>query len=194
MSRIRLKVQGVTDISANLDSSLLILTDEAEKRQLTVICDAAMRFQFAIRRGRHVGSKEARQHAAEFLQYALPEAVASLIKYLTNLELCVVIVNIFDGQYRAVLEDQRTGTAIPIRVSDGALLSYADQHIPLYCEESIWQMQSMPYAGENAPGISMPLNTLTIPMLQKALDDCIEQENYEMAQKIKEEMERRIKD
>ena len=55
-------------------------------------------------------------------------------------------------------------------------------------------MQSMPYAGENAPGISMPLNTLTIPMLQKALDDCIEQENYEMAQKIKEEMERRIKD
>ena len=46
--RIKLKVQGVTDIAPNI-ASLLILTDEEEKRQLTIVIDAVMRHEIALR-------------------------------------------------------------------------------------------------------------------------------------------------
>lgn len=191
MARIQLKVQGVTDITAIDNASLLILTDMQEQRQLTIMCDMIARHEFGLRRGKFVGTKEQRSNVTEQLQYLLPEAISSLIKYLTDLQLAVVIVNIFDGQYRAVIEDTKTGTAIPVRVSDGALLSYADQHIPLYIEESLWKRQSVPYMGDNAKGVAMPLNTLSIPMLRSAMQKCIDEEQYEIAQQLKEELDRR---
>ena len=189
--RIKLKVQGVTDIIANRSASLLILTDEDEKRQMTIIVDEIMRHEFAIRRGKYVGTLEQRANAIDGLQHCLPETVSALLKYLTNVELCVVIVSIFDGQYRALIEDRRTGTAFPIRVSDGILLAYADPHVPLYVEESLWDAQSTPYMGENPKGISLPLNTLSVPMLKQILNKCIDDERYETAQQIKEELSRR---
>lgn len=191
MARIPLIVQGVTDITASHEASLLILTDEEEKRQLTVVCGPTTRHEISVRRGKYVGSPEQRKNVIEALQYCMPEALSAMIKYLTDIQLCVVIVNIFDGQYRAILEDERTGTAFPIRVSDGALLSYADPHIPLYIEESLWRRQSVEYGGENAKGVAMPLNTLSTNMLRQAMQKCIDQEEYEMAQRLKEELDRR---
>ncbi len=175
----------------NHSVSLLILTDEDENRQLTITVDEVMRHEIALRRGKYVGSLQHRTHAINFLQYCLPETLSAAIKYLTNIEFCVVIVNIFDGQYSAILEDTRTGTAFPIRVSDGVLLAYADPHVPLYVEKSLWDVQSTKYMGENARGISLPLNTLSVPMLKMAMQQCIDEEKYEAAQQIKEELDRR---
>lgn len=194
MARIPLKIQGVTDISASHDASLLIITDEKEERQLSIVCGPATRHEISLRRGKYVGSEESKRNATEYLQYALPETLSAIIKYMTDVQLCVVIVNIFDGEYRAVIEDQRTSTAFPIRVSDGALLSYADPHIPLYIEESLWLRQSTKYGGANAKGVALPLNTLTLKMLHQAMEKCIEEEEYEMAQQLKEEIDRRSKD
>lgn len=191
MARIPLKVQGVTDITASDSASLLIITDKEETRQITIICDASMRHEFGIRRGKYVGEAKQRALATEHLQFTLPETLASLIKYMTDLELAVIILNVFDGQYRAIIEDQKTGTAIPIRVSDGVLLTYADPHIPLYIEESLWRHQSVPYLGEDARGVAMPLNTLSVEMLRTAMERCIADEKYELAQQLKEEIERR---
>jgi bifunctional DNase/RNase len=189
--RIKLIVQGVTDIVSNNVASLLILTDEEEKRQLTIVVDAVTRHEISIRRGKYVGNLEQRSSAINAMKRCLPETLSAAIKYLTNMELCVVIVSIVDGQYCAVLEDMRTGTAFPIRVSDGILLSYADPHVPLYIEKSLWEVQSTKYMGVDAKGISLPLNTLSKSMLQKAMQKCIDDENYEAAQQIKEELSRR---
>lgn len=191
MARIALKIQGVTDIISTHTASLLILTDIGEKRQLAVVCDDIMRHEFGVRRGKYVGDEEKRKEVAEMLRYTLPETFASIIKHLTQLQLAVVIVSVFDGQYRAVIEDAASGTALPIRISDGALLCYADATIPLYIEESLWMRQSMPYMGQNAPGISMPLNTLTKEMLEQALEKSIAEERYELAKQLKDELDRR---
>ena len=189
--RIKLKVQGVTDMVADNVASLLILTDEAEQRQLTIVIDKAMRHEIALRRGKYVGSVQQRGNTINALQHCLPETLSAAIKYLTNIEFCVVIVSIADGMYYAILEDMRTGTSFPIRASDGVLLTYADPHIPLYIEQSLWEVQSTEYLGDNAKGISLPLNTLSTGMLKKALQKCIDAENYEAAQHIKEELDRR---
>ena len=189
--RIKLKIQGITDIISNHSASLLILTDEEENRQLSIVVDEIMRHEISMRRGKYTGDLKHRTMAINSLQHCLPETLSAAITYLTNIEFCVVIVSIFDGQYCAILEDQRTGTAFPIRVSDGVLLAYADPHVPLFIEKSLWDMQSTKYMGENAKGISLPLNTLSIPMLKKAMQQCIDEEKYEAAQYIKEELDKR---
>lgn len=189
--RVKLIVQGVTDIVSNNVASLLILTDKEEKRQLTIVVDAVMRHEISMRRGKYVGNLDQRASAIKAMQHCLPETLSAAIKYLTNMELCVVIVSIVDGQYCAILEDIRTGTAFPIRVSDGVLLSYADPHVPLYIEKSLWEMQSTKYMGVDAKGITLPLNTLSVAMLKKVMRKCIEEEKYEAAQQIKEELTRR---
>lgn len=189
--RVPLKIQGVTDVNSEAMFSLLIVTDEKEERQMAIMVDAIARHEFALRRGKYVGNEQHRKHATEVLSLALPETISALIKYMTNIELAVIIVSIFDGEYRAILEDKRTGTAFPIKVSDGILLAYADQHIKLYAEESLWKHQSTKYMGDNAKGISLPLNTLTTEMLKEAMQKCIDEEKYEIADQLKKELERR---
>lgn len=191
MSRVQLKIQGVTDISASHKASLLILTDRDEARQICVVCDEIMRHEFGIRRGKYWGTHDNRVMVTETLKYTLPETMYSIINNLTDLELAVVIVSIYDGQYRAVIEDTNSGSAFPIRVSDGALLCYANPDIPLYIEGTLWGRQSVPYLGESARGVAMPLNTLTLEMLEEALQKSIDEERYELAKQLKEEIERR---
>ncbi len=192
MSRIRLKIQGVTDISASQTASLLIITDIEETRQICVVCDAVKRHEFGIRSGKYIGTPESMALLKHTLQSTLPETVSTIIRNLTDLQLAVVIVSIYDGQYRAVIEDTNSGTAFPIRVSDGALLCYADNdNIPLYIEESLWNRQSVPYLGRNVRGVAMPLNTLTKEMLEEALQKSIDEEKYELAKQLKEEIDRR---
>ena len=189
--RIPLKVQGVTDVNTENIFSLLIVTDIKEERQLAIMVDSNMRYEFALRRGKYVGDDNHRKNAAEVLSLMLPETLCAIIKYMTQLELSVIIVNIYDGEYRAVLEDKNTGTTFPIRVSDGILLAYADSHIPLYIEETLWKNQSTKYLGEKAKGISLPLNTLTTEMLKDAMQKCIDEEKYEVAEQLKKELDRR---
>lgn len=190
MSRIPLIVQGVTDITDARNTSLLILTDKDEQRQISIVCDSTIREAFAIRKMKHHSDASVREKYTEQLKDCLPETLSSLIKYLTNMELSVIIVNVFNGEYNALIEDKTTGTSLPIRVTEGVLLSYADPHVPLYIEQSLWLRQSVPFMGENTR-IAMPLNTLSMEMLKNALQRCIDEENYELAQQLKLEIDRR---
>lgn len=193
MSRIPLKIQGITDITALKDSSLIIITDDNESRQISVVCDSYARHEFAIRYRQRLRKEKAEQEDNGNLKMALPETLGTIIKDIAGLQLEVVIVNIFDGQYVAVIEDKASGLSVPINITDGILLCYANEDIKLYIESSLWARQSVPYLGKNAQGVALPLNTLTIEMLQQALDKCIKEERYELAKQLKEEIERRGK-
>ena len=50
--------------------------------------------------------------------------------------------------------------------------------------------QSVKYVRE-ASGVSIPVNTISDDMLQKALDKAIADENYELASHLRDEMKRR---
>lgn len=189
--RIQLKVQGVLDIQPDNAMSLIIVTDIQEKRQIALPVDMNLRMDFAIRRGKYVGDADKRREVAQALQMALPETLSAIIKYMTDLELCVVIVGVIKGEYRAIIEDQRTGTSFTIRATDGVLLTYADTHIPLYIDDALWKIQSTEYNGEQSKGIMLPLNTLSPMMLKSALRKCVDEEEYEMAEQLKKELNRR---
>lgn len=180
MNKIRLVLKGVSEIVGDDNLGLLILTDIAQTRQLSIICDKQMEYQFGLRM-----SKE------PVANIMLPEVMAQVISRQTTLNIELQIYDIVDGQYQASLVNNDTLQTVPIRASDAILFSFVS-HCPLYIEERLMMRQSVPYS-TNSPGMAIPVNSISNSMLQSALKKAIQEENYELASHLHEEMQRRKK-
>lgn len=178
MRKIKLHFHSVSEIVGTKDVGLLILLDEDEKRQLTIACDRQMMYQFELRL----------QHLP-IAERLLPEVMWQVISTQSELRFEIIINDIIDGQYRAVLYNIDTLEPVALRASDAVLLAYIGK-IPLYIEEGLMDKQSVKYVKE-ASGVSIPVNTISDDMLQKALDKAIADENYELASHLRDEMKRR---
>ena len=103
----------------------------------------------------------------------------------------ILITDIIEGQYRTLLYNRVTLETVPIRASDAVLLSVAAR-IPIYMESSLMDRQSVRFSGLSH-AISMPVNTLSTEMLDKALQKAVDDENYELASHLRDEKKRREK-
>jgi len=180
MNKIRLVLKGVSEIVGDDNLGLLILTDIAQTRQLSIICDKQMEYQFGLRMSK-----------APVANIMLPEVMAQVISRQTTLNIELQIYDIVDGQYQASLVNNDTLQTVPIRASDAILFSFVS-HCPLYIEERLMMRQSVPYS-TNSPGMAIPVNSISNSMLQSALKKAIQEENYELASHLHEEMQRRKK-
>ncbi len=180
MSRIRLVFKGVSEIVGTDDLGVLVLTDEKEQRQITVVCDKAMAVQ-----------AELRVHRVPITQIMLPEVLCKVLANQTELQLEILISGIDDGQYRVMLYNKDTLEPTLIRAGDAVLLSMAG-NIPIYIDHDLMMRQSVPYK-EDSRGVSLPVNTISDEMLQAALDKAVEDENYELASHLRDEQLRRGK-
>ena len=169
---------GIQLMVNNTDIGIISLVDESETRHLSIVCDKFTKFQFDLRSGLANTEEEPVQTIGENAgRTLLPEALMGIISYMTDLKLCVVVTNVVDGIYRAVIEDERI----------------ANKHVPLYAEQRLWQYQSVPLK-KGQPGVAIPINSLTREMLEASLEKAIENEEYETAKHIKEELDRRAKE
>jgi len=180
MNKIRLVLKGVSEIVGDDNLGLLILTDIAQTRQLSIICDKQMEYQFGLRMSK-----------APVANIMLPEVMAQVISRQTTLNIELQIYDIVDGQYQASLVNNDTLQTVPIRASDAILFSFVS-HCPLYIDERLMMRQSVPYS-TNSPGMAIPVNSISNSMLQSALKKAIQEENYELASHLHEEMQRRKK-
>lgn len=180
MNKIRLVLKGVSEIVGDDNLGLLILTDIAQTRQLSIICDKQMEYQFGLRMSK-----------APVANIMLPEVMAQVISRQTILNIELQIYDIVDGQYQASLVNNDTLQTVPIRASDAILFSFVS-HCPLYIDERLMMRQSVPYS-TNSPGMAIPVNSISNSMLQSALKKAIQEENYELASHLHEEMQRRKK-
>lgn len=155
--------------------SVILLTDQARKRALSVVCDADMTRQLLIRL----------QGNRELCRTMLPEALLQLLP--SSYEL--MIVGVYDGQYQVMLMDVSSGDSVRVRMSDAVLLSIIS-HIPLYIEERLMERQSVLF-DEHAKGISIPINSMDTPRLKAALQNAVDEENYELASQLRDEINRR---
>lgn len=220
MKKINLKFQYVQTMAGTQDVGLIVLTDEQETRQINVFCDGYTRLQFMVRTnqmtpdqirfrteepeadeelfGNNIPEEEeingsndlAGQEANKTPVHYLPEVLVSIMQYLSNIHLEACIYNVYGGEYRAVLIDSTTGTSFAVRACDAVLLHVVNNHIPLTCDANLWQHQSVPFS-KDMTGVSLPINTLSVPMLKAALKKAIDDERYEAAQQLKNELERR---
>ncbi len=173
---IRLIFKGISEIMGSDEIALLILTDEKQERQISIVCDKYMAYQIELRMKFHPISED-----------LLPEVLYKML--ITRKPILEIhISGIDDGQYRVYLCN-RYIPPIPIRASDAVLLSLIG-NVDIRIKENLMQKQSVPYEA-NARGVSLPVNTISDDMLQKALEKAIEQEDYELASHLRDEKKRR---
>lgn len=79
-----------------------------------------------------------------------------------------------------------------IRITDGILLAQAAK-MPICIDEELLSKQSVRYRSLKN-GVSIPVNTITIDMLKESLQKAIDEEDYEMAAKLHEELKNRKND
>ena len=181
MALVRLVYKSVNEIIGNDDVGILLLVNEDGTRQLSMVCDKHMVYQFRLRLSK-----------AEIVDKLLPEVLWQVIVRSLDMQFQVVINDLVDGQYKTLLYMPDILQAIPIRASDAILLAhFAD--IPIFIEEILLLRQSVPYKEESV-AVSVPVNVITTDMLKKALDKAISEENYEQASQLRDELQRRSKD
>ena len=176
--RIQLKFWSVSEILGTEEIGLLILTDVQETRQLAIPCDIAIINQIRLRLGR-----------ASVVGRLLPEVLWHVISTNTSLQFEIVITDIIEGQYRASLVNRETLDPVAIRISDGILLAFIAQ-LPISIDSRLMEKQSVPFQRES-PGVAIPVNTISTEMLKSALEKAIEEEKYELASHLRDELRRR---
>ena len=178
MALVRLYFKGVSEIVASDEVGLLTLMDEAKTRQLSILCDAASVYQFGLR-----------VKGAEVTPRLAPEVLWQVISRNLDMRFEVIINDLVDGQYKTLLFMPDILQAIPVRASDGVLITYISG-MPILIEERLMLRQSIPYT-DSETGISVPVNVISNEMLLKALDKAVEEEDYEKASEIRDELRRR---
>ena len=175
MNRTLLRFENLQQIVGSDDLSVILLTDETRRRALSVVCDADITRQLLMRlRG-----------DSSVCRTLLPEALLQL--HPSHYEL--MIVGIFDGQYQVMLMDIESGESVRIRTSDAVLLTIISR-VPLYIEERLMDRQSVPFE-EHASGIAIPINSMDTTRLKAALQNAVDEENYELASQLRDEINRR---
>lgn len=180
MPREQLYFAGVSEIVGGTDVALIILADKSRTRQLSIVCDRSMAVQI-----------ELRVKAVPITTIMLPEVLSRLLRMDKTAEYEISIDGINEGQYIMRLMNTVTGRSDQLRASDAILLSVVAD-IPLYIESSLLSRQSVPF-NPTHNGISIPINSLSEEMLNKALEQAIKDENYEMASYVSDEINRRKK-
>ena len=178
MSLVRLVFKQVAEIVATKEVGLVVLTTEDGSRQLSIIADKNMVFQLGLR-----------QSKVEIREKLLPEVLWQVITRNLDMRYQIVINDLVDGQYKTLLYMPDILQAIPIRASDAVLLSLISG-VPIFIEENLLLRQGVPYK-EGEPGVAVPVNILSSEMLKKALDKALDEEDYEKASELRDELRRR---
>lgn len=178
MSTERLVLKGITEIVGSEKLGLILLTDEAERRQLSIVCDRHMMQQIV-----------ARMEHIPIADRLLPEVLWQVVKTHCSGQMELLINGVNQGQYTALLYCTENFDSWLLRASDAILLSLISG-MPLYINTDLMDRQSVPYK-KGAVGVSLPLNAITSEMIEAAMQKAISDENYEFASQLRDELQRR---
>ena len=170
MNKVQVFLKGLTEIVGGSKMGLLVLTNQMEDKQIAIVCDKTMAHELNIR----IGQNSLRHKL-------LPEVLCWINPDMDTEHYEILFNSIEDGQYIVVLVNKLTFEMTPIRASDAILLAQI---------ERLFMRQSVPYELGKSK-VALPLNALTSEMLEEALQRAIENENYELASNLRDELNRR---
>lgn len=177
--RTLLIFQQITEIVGGKGEGLLVLTDTNKLQQIVIPVDKDTLNWF---RNWKKDDKEHERH--------LPDILVKVLQ-AEHVQLEIDIDNIFNGTYQALLTNSQTLEQFPIDIADALRLNrISGGIIPILMDNGLYLRQSSAF-DEKTTGVSMPLNILTDSMLDKALKDSIDKENYELAAQIQNEIKKR---
>ncbi len=181
MSRIRLFLQQASEVVGDNKDGLLVLTDSYQERQLVVPCQGRLLEEFKFRLDKH------ENHSG------IIDILLDVIDNQTSLSLSLLINNVEDGAYSAILNNEDIQKQISIGGVEAVLLNVISKDkIPLYIDEELFLRQSSKF-DMKAEGVALPVNALPVSMLEKTLGKAVAAENYELASQLRDELNRRRK-
>lgn len=177
----RLFLDEVAEFTNSHEFAIVSLANEQKTRMVTIVCLTEV-----------ANAIKMRMQQYKINEILLPEATAQLMQLngLDHYEL--LIDNLIEGQYMAYLHDTVSEKNVRIRITDGILLAQAAK-MPICIDEELLSKQSVRYRSLKN-GVSIPVNTITIDMLKESLQKAIDEEDYEMAAKLHEELKNRKND
>lgn len=179
MTKIALTFKSVSEIQGVDDIGLLVLVDEKCERQLAVPCEKSLFEAFKKRMTNAVST--------------LPEVLWKLVESQVGNRMEAFIDSVKNGQYGAVLIDNDNFAELPIYACDAILLSLISKgKVTVTIDKTLFLKQSTPFS-RNSKGVSLPLNTITDKMLDAALQRAINNEDYEVASYLRDEINKRNK-
>lgn len=180
MCYVKLKFKGLSQILGSDNLVLAVLVDEAEKRQLVIPCDRHQAYQLRLRMDPNM-IQERRK--------LLPEVLAELMPLSFAADYSLEIYALHEGKYLSCLRNTETGEKVDIRCTDGILLSLVTG-IQIFVDFKLMTLQSAEY-NSNFTQMAVPVNVVTDKMLEESLRIAIENENYEMASSLRDELKKR---
>lgn len=182
MNKTRLVFKSISEIVGGNGMAVIILTDQEEKRAISLVCDNVMKSQIGLRSA-----------ANGIVPSLLPEVMLSLLKDVTDVGRYEInIHSIIDGEYRTTIMNLDTLDLHKIRLSDAVLLSIISR-IPIFIDDQLMYRQSSAYDGRT-DRMSIPINTLDKASLEEELRKAVHTEDYRLASQIKDELKRREKE
>lgn len=179
MDEIELKVHDMSSTLQPADAYALVLEEVNGNRKLPII----------------IGSLEAQAIKIVMMEYKMPRPLThdlflTVIKELGATLKKVLIYKVKDGVYYSYLFIEKEGGELKIdsRTSDAIALAMRCE-CPIYTTDEI--MESEQLNEITGKGFSAPVNTVDIVALKEALARAIEEEDYEQASRLRDEIKRR---
>ena len=175
MDEIELKVHDMSSTLQPADAYALVLEEVNGNRKLPII----------------IGSLEAQA----MMGYKMPRPLThdlflTVTKELGTALKKVLIYKVKDGVYYSYLFLEKEGEVFKIdsRTSDAIALAMRCG-CPVYTTDEIMESEQLHEVGSTA--FSVNVNTVDVVMLKEALSKAIEEENYEQASRLRDEIKRR---
>ena len=179
MDEVELKVHDMSSILQPADAYALVLEEVNGERKLPII----------------IGAVEAQAIKVEMMEYKLPRPLThdlflTLMKEV-GIELKkVLIYKVKDGVYYSYLFIDKEGQKLKMdsRTSDAIALAMR-YGCPIYTTDEIIESEQLIEAGDKA--FSVKVNMLSLDMLKGSLAKAVEEEDYEQASRLRDEIRRR---
>ena len=174
----KLIYKGIFSIPEADDVCLITLTDEGEKRALYIVLEKEV-------------ANEIKMHEKmmEDADCQLVDVFSKVLKDEGAVHYRIVFEGILNQGLKAKLVNTMTDASYDIRPEMAVLLSLKSD-FEMCTSLDVLQKFSTPY-NKNVMSVALPIMSLPDSLLHKALEKAVEEENYEGASFIRDEMKRR---
>lgn len=175
----KLIYKGTFSIPEADDACLITLTDEGEKRALYIVLEREVANEIKMHEKK---MEDANCHLVDVFSKVLKDEGA--VHYR------IVFEGILNQGLKAKLVNMITDASYDIRPEMAVLLSLKTD-FEMCTSLDVLQKFSTPY-NKNVMSVALPIMSLPDSLLHKALEKAVEEENYEGASFIRDEMKRRL--
>ena len=179
MNQVELKIKGLSSTTFPTEGYALVLKEADGTRRLPVLIGAYEAHSIKVMMIRYHTSRPLTHDLFVSLSHRLGVPLKK-----------VFIYQVLDGIYYSYLIFEKDGEEFQIdaRTSDAVALAMR-YHCPIYTTEEILNNEQLHEVGEDC--FSVPANLVSMDMLKEALKKAIENEDYEHASQLRDEIKRR---